>query len=63
MGLFATDPNEFRKLFPKGFYDFLQQLDFEIPDAKRHGVRIFNMSLSISLPVEDDSYSFFCFSN
>ncbi|MEN9659194.1 MAG: hypothetical protein RL571_2659 [Pseudomonadota bacterium] len=59
MGLFATDPNEFRKLFPKGFYDFLQQLDFEIPDAKKHGVRIFNMSLSMSLPVEDDSYSFF----
>lgn len=59
MGLFATDPNEFRKLFPKGFYDFLQQLDFEIPEAKRHGVRIFNMSLSMSLPVEDDSYSFF----
>ncbi len=59
LGLFATDANEFGKLFPGGFLDFLQQLDFEIPSAKKLGVRIFNMSLSVILAVEDDSYGIF----
>lgn len=45
--------------YPRGFLDFLDQLDVEIKAAKKAGVRIFNMSLSVSVPVEDINYSFF----
>ncbi|ELW9540403.1 S8 family peptidase [Acinetobacter baumannii] len=45
--------------YPRGFLDFLEQLDEEISIAVKSGVRIFNMSLSVELPVEDNSYSLF----
>ena len=45
--------------YPKGFVDFLDQLDAEIPEAKANGVRIFNMSLSVTTHIKSSSYSLF----
>lgn len=50
---------DFEDYFPRGFIDLLQQLDEMIPEAKKHGVRIFNMSLNLISPVEDNNYSVF----
>jgi len=59
LGLHPTDPGSYSSYYPKGFVDFLEQLDFEIIDAKRSGVRIFNMSLAVESIVNDDSYGYF----
>ncbi|CAI1514083.1 type VII secretion-associated serine protease mycosin [Serratia quinivorans] len=59
LDLYPTNKNEFSSNYPRGFVDFLRQLDAEVQDAKGHGVRIFNMSLSLMIPVDDDSYSFY----
>ncbi|HDZ46430.1 hypothetical protein LCGC14_0087360 [marine sediment metagenome] len=45
--------------YPNGFIDFLEQLDEEIPAAIEAGVRVFNMSLAVVTPVEDQRYSIF----
>ncbi|WP_426261792.1 S8 family peptidase [Sphingomonas sp. DC1100-1] len=43
---------------PRGFEAFLEELEAAIMDARRdHGVRIFNMSLNITSPVEQNLYS------
>jgi hypothetical protein len=57
LGLHPT--SDYESYFPRGFLDFLEQLDVEIGEAKKAGVRIFNMSLSVTLPVEDSNYSIF----
>lgn len=59
LDLYPTSANEFSANYPRGFIDFLRQLDAEIQEAKEHGVRVFNMSLSLVTPVEDDSYSLY----
>ncbi|MDO9616217.1 MAG: S8 family peptidase [Pseudomonas sp.] len=50
---------DYESYYPRGFFDFLEQLDTELEEAIKAGVRIFNMSLSVTLPVEDGSYSLF----
>lgn len=57
LGLHPT--SNYTSYYPRGFLDFLEQLDVEIEAAKNAGVRIFNMSLSVTLPVEDSNYSLF----
>lgn len=57
LGLYPT--NLYSEYYPKGFIDFLEQLDFEIIDAKKKGTRIFNMSLAIESIVNDGVYSYF----
>ncbi|ELW1649070.1 S8 family peptidase [Enterobacter oligotrophicus] len=59
LDLYPTNKTDFSANYPRGFVDFLRQLDAEVQEAKRYGVRIFNMSLSLLTPVEDDSYSFY----
>ncbi|EHO4421627.1 S8 family peptidase [Salmonella enterica] len=59
LDLYPTNKSNFSENYPRGFIDFLRQLDAEVQEAKNHGVRIFNMSLSLLTPVEDDSYSFY----
>ena len=59
LGLHPTAPNLYEYYYPRGFIDFLEQLDEEIVVATKSGVRIFNMSLSVTLPVDENSYSIF----
>ncbi len=59
LGLYPTAEGSFGDYYPRGFIDFLEQLDAEIPIAKEYGVRVFNMSLAVTTPVADDSYSLF----
>lgn len=58
LGLHPTNSN-YQDYYPRGFVDFMEQLDVEILAAKEKGVRVFNMSLSLEKRVEDDSYSEF----
>ena len=51
---------DFKVHFPRGFADFLEEMDQAIGEAKRdHGVRIFNMSINAISPVESDQYSYY----
>lgn len=59
LALYPTETAAFQSFYPKGFLDFLQQLDVELGTAKAAGARIFNMSLSLERQVSDDSYGFF----
>lgn len=59
LDLYPTTKKEFATNYPRGFIDFLRQLDAEVQDAKSHGVRVFNMSLSLLTSIDDDSYSFY----
>lgn len=59
LGLHPTSDALYESYYPRGFLDFLEQLDSEISEATNFGVRIFNMSLSVTLPVDDNSYSLF----
>jgi hypothetical protein len=59
LGLHPTTDEAYGNYYPRGFLDFLEQLDAEIPTAKEAGARIYNMSLSVTTPVADDSYSLF----
>ncbi|MFM0715935.1 S8 family peptidase [Paraburkholderia strydomiana] len=59
LGLHPTAAGTYEDYYPRGFIDFLEQLDAEIPAAKAHGVRIFNMSLAVTTPVQHDGYSVF----
>lgn len=59
LGLHPTVEGSYGNYYPRGFLDFLEQLDSEIPAAKQEGVRIFNMSLAVTTPVVDDGYSLF----
>jgi hypothetical protein len=59
LGLHPTADGAYGKYYPRGFVDFLEQLDAEIPAAKKVGVRIFNMSLAVTTPVADATYSIF----
>lgn len=58
LGLHPTSGN-YSDYYPRGFIDFLEQLDVELSTAKTAGVRIFNMSLAVTTPVEDFNYSIF----
>jgi hypothetical protein len=57
LGLHPTSESQYVDYYPRGFIDFLEQLDAEIPAAKAAGVRVLNMSLAVTTPVADDSYS------
>lgn len=59
LGLHPTVVGSYENYYPRGFLDFLEQLDAEIPAAKHEGVRIFNMSLAVSTPIADHGYSLF----
>lgn len=59
LGLHPTVDGAYSNYYPHGFLDFLEQLDAEIPAAKQEGVRVFNMSLSVTTPIADDGYSLF----
>ncbi|KAB1590322.1 S8 family peptidase [Burkholderia cepacia] len=59
LGLHPTVAGAYENYYPRGFIDFLEQLDAEIPAAKDQGVRIFNMSLAVTTPVQHDGYSVF----
>jgi len=59
LGLHPTAAGAYENYYPRGFIDFLEQLDAEIPTAKEQGVRIFNMSLAVTTPVQHDGYSVF----
>lgn len=59
LGLHPTQASKYEDYYPRGFIDFLVQLDYEIVAAKNEGVRVFNMSLSVELPVSDDEYGVF----
>jgi hypothetical protein len=59
LGLHPTAANLYGYYYPRGFLDFLEQLDEEVASATKIGVRIFNMSLSVTLPVDENSYSIF----
>ncbi len=59
LDLYPTNMNEFSANYPRGFVDFLRQLDAEVQEAVKHGVRVFNMSLSLLTLIDDDSYSFY----
>lgn len=59
LGLHPTTTDIYQDYYPRGFIDFLEQLDAEIPRAMAMGVRIFNMSLAVTTPVADGSYSIF----
>jgi len=59
LGLHPTAPGTYENYYPRGFIDFLEQLDAEIPAAKEKGVRVINMSLAVTTPVQHDGYSVF----
>jgi hypothetical protein len=59
LGLHPTAEGQYANYYPRGFIDFLEQLDAEIPSAKERGVRVFNMSLAITTPIADNGYSLF----
>ncbi|MGT2509500.1 S8 family peptidase [Cupriavidus basilensis] len=59
LDLHPTVEGSYGNYYPRGFIDFLEQLDAEIPAAKQEGVRVFNMSLAVETPVADDGYSLF----
>jgi hypothetical protein len=59
LGLHPTAPGTYENYYPRGFIDFLEQLDAEIPAAKAKGVRVINMSLAVTTPVQHDGYSVF----
>ncbi|MBT2299992.1 S8 family peptidase [Variovorax paradoxus] len=59
LGLHPTSESSYGEFYPRGFVDFLEQLDAEIPAAKLAGARVFNMSLAVTTPVADTSYSIF----
>lgn len=59
LGLHPTSEGAYGTYYPRGFIDFLEQLDAEIPAAKSAGARVFNMSLAVTTPVADGTYSIF----
>lgn len=59
LGLHPTSVGTYENYYPRGFIDFLEQLDAEIPTAKAKGIRVFNMSLAVTTPVQHDGYSVF----
>lgn len=59
LGLHPTSSGAYGNYYPRGFIDFLEQLDAEIPAAKTAGVRVFNMSLAVEAPIADTTYSVF----
>ena len=56
LGLHPTQPDVYDDVYPRGFMDFLDQLDAELPGAIETGARVFNMSLSIARQVSDSGY-------
>jgi hypothetical protein len=53
----SDQTSTFEAYYPRGVVDFLSELDTGVEVAKRdHSIRIFNMSLNLLDPVQDDSY-------
>jgi hypothetical protein len=56
LGLHPTQVDTYEDYYSRGFIDFLEQLDAEIPAAREAGARVFNMSLSVERQISDDGY-------
>ncbi|HMN42935.1 MAG TPA: S8 family peptidase [Povalibacter sp.] len=59
LALHPTTSSGYQAFYPRGFLDFLEQLEIEILTAKATGVRVFNMSLALERQVADDAYGVF----
>ena len=51
-----NDPKAFELYYPNHIVDFLRELDIAVEEVKKHGVRVFNMSLNLLETVSDSSY-------
>jgi hypothetical protein len=50
----------FTDIYRRGFDDFLEEVENAIAEATaQHGVRIFNLSINVTQPVDDGDYSYF----
>jgi hypothetical protein len=59
VGIFPDSTKQFAfdAYYPRGIVDFLNELEAGVELAHRdHGVRVFNMSLNVMDPVQEDSY-------
>jgi subtilase family protein len=53
----AAKPETFANYYPKGLGDFIREISSGVAAAKKeHGIRVFNMSLNLQDPVQDDDY-------
>lgn len=59
LALHPTEEDDYFDVYPRGFVDFLEQLDAELPAATAAGARVFNMSMSIETQVTDAGYGDF----
>ena len=50
--LFPKKPDLFLRRYPRGFWDFLEEMDHAIEEASSGGVRIFNLSINALSDVE-----------
>lgn len=58
LGLYPKD--DFFDTYPRGFDDFLEELEQAVIEAKaNHGVKVFNMSINAVSAVESDRYSYY----
>lgn len=50
----------FSSQYPKGFIDFIEEIEQAVAEAKNeHGIRIFNLSINATAPVEKYRYSIY----
>lgn len=59
LALHPTQEEDYYDVYPRGFIDFLEQLDAELSFATTTGARVFNMSMSIENQVTDAGYGDF----
>ena len=51
---------QFNSVYANGFDDFLSEVESAVAEARRdHGVRVFNLSINLSQPVQATDYSYF----
>ena len=55
--LYPSEP--FLSAYPKGFTDFMEEVEQAVIEGKDHGVRIFNLSINARLDVEPNRYSIY----
>lgn len=52
--------HNFHSVYLSGFKDFLEEVEQAVSEAKeKHGIRIFNLSVNATSPVEADEYSYY----
>ncbi|MFP4465076.1 MAG: S8 family peptidase [Alphaproteobacteria bacterium] len=50
----------FSDTYKSGFQDFLEEIEQAVLEAKeKHGIKIFNLSINATVPVEADEYSYY----